>query len=125
MRSDEPRLVQDLAGTVVDRGARDRGRARAPGAVAERDLVGIALKKANVLDRQPQAVGRDLAEGDLVPLPVRVTAREHGDLAVAVHAHDGAFPAAVQAAALGEVLARPGAGFVDEGGEPDAHQYSF
>src|SRR5262245_40154076 len=125
MSSNAPRLVQDLAGGVVDCRSRDRSRACAPGAVTERDLIGIAFEQANIIDRQPQAVSRDLAEGDVVPLPVRVTARKHGDLAVAVHAHDGTFPAAMQAAALGEVAARPGARLVDEGSEPDAHQYSF
>src|SRR5262245_45192740 len=125
MGGDAPRLVQDLAGGVVDCRSRHRSRARTPGAVTERELIGIAFEQANIIDRQSQAVGRDLAEGDVVPLPVRVTAGEHGDLAVAVHAHEGAFPAAMQAAALGEVLARPGARLVDESGEPDTSQYSF
>jgi len=41
-----------------------------------------------------------------------------------VHAHEGAFPAAVQGAPLREIGARPGAGLVDEGGKPDSHQNS-
>src|SRR5262249_5001508 len=63
-----------------------------------------------------------LAERDLVPLPVRMTAGKHGHLAVAVHPHDGALPAAVQAAALGKIGARPGAGLVDESRETYSHQ---
>src|SRR5215831_18410290 len=100
----------------MDGGARDRGRARTPGAVAEREEVGVALDEADVLDRDSEAIGRDLAERDLVPLAVRMAAGEHGHLAVAVHAHDGALPAAMQAATLGKIGARPGAGLVDERG---------
>ena len=73
---------------------------------------------------EAEPVGGDLAEGDVVALAVRMAAGEHRDLAVAVHAHHRAFPAAVQAAALGEVAARPGAGLVDEAGEADAHQHA-
>src|SRR5262245_28855925 len=51
-----------------------------------------------------------------------MTAGEHGHLAVAVHTHDGALPAAVQAAALGEIGARSGARLVDERRETYSHQ---
>ena len=50
--------------------------------------------------------------------------RNDGHLAITVHAHHGAFPAAVQGAPLREIGARPGAGLVDEGSEPDSHQNS-
>src|SRR5262249_53912095 len=89
------------------------------------DLIGVAFDEADVLDWDSQAIGRDLAKRDLVPLSVRMTAGEHGHLAVAVHAHDGALPAAVQAAAPGEIGARPGARLVDERGKPDPHEDSL
>src|SRR5262249_27395197 len=105
--------------------SRHRRRARPPGPVAEGDLIRIALEQADVVNREAEAIGRDLTECDLVPLPVRMRPRNHGHLAITVHAHDGAFPAAVQAAPLREIAARPGAGLVDEGGKPDSHQTAF
>src|SRR5262249_55072140 len=99
-----------------------RSRARAPGAVAEWDLIGIALDERDVFDRKAQPIGRDLRERDLVTLAVRMAAGEDRHFAVAVDAYGRALPAAVQAAAFCEIAARPGAGLVDEGGEPDAQQ---
>ncbi len=85
-------------------------------------MIRIALEQADIVDREAEAIARDLTECDLVPLPVRMRSRDHGHLAVAVHAHEGAFPAAVQAAPLREIAARPGAGLVDEGSKPESHQ---
>ncbi len=116
---------QHLVGRAADRRAGDGGGARAPGSVAERDLVGVAFDDADVLDRQPEPVGRDLREGDVVALAVRVAASKHRRLAVAVHPDDRALPAAVQTAALGEVAARAGSGLVDEAGEAYSHQHAL
>ena len=116
LRGKASRLGDDLVAGAIDRGSRDRGRARAPGAVAERDAIGVAFDEIDILDRQAQAIGGDLAERDLVPLPMGMAAGEDGHLAVAVDAHDGALPAAMQAATFGEIAARPGTGLVNEGG---------
>src|SRR6516162_9028791 len=124
MGGDTLRLDEDLVAGAVNCRSRHRYRARPPGAVAEGDLIRIALEEADIVDREAQAIGRDLTECDLVPLPVRMRPRNHGHLAVTMHAHEGAFPAAVQGAPLREIGARPGAGLVDKGGKPDSHQNS-
>ena len=125
MNGGEPEIIDSkpvpVALPIPGRPAR---RARPPGPVAEGDLIRIALDEADIVDREAEAIGRDLTECDLVPLPVRMRPRNHGHLAVTVHAHEGAFPAAVQGAPLREIAARPGAGLVDEGGKPDSHQNS-
>src|SRR5581483_8074169 len=89
------RLVDDLVAGAPDGGAGDRSGTRAPGAVAERNAIGVALDHGDVVDGEAEPVGGDLCKGDVVALAVRVRAGQHGDLAVAVHAHDGALPAAV------------------------------
>ena len=48
--------------------------------------------------------------------------RKQGDLAITVNTHDRSFPSAVQSAALGEISARPGSGFIDEASHPEAHR---
>src|SRR5262249_40447707 len=80
--------------------------------------------ETDVIDRQAEAVGRDLAERGVVALAVRMASSKDRRLAVAVHPHQRALPAAVQAAALGKVRARSGSGLVDEGSKPDAHENS-
>src|SRR5262249_56734649 len=107
MRSDAQRLVEDLVAGAINRRSRHRRRARPPRPVAEGDLIRIALDEADIVDREGEPIGRDLTEWDLVPCPVRMAPRDHGHLAVAVHTHEGAFPTAVQAAALREIAARP------------------
>src|SRR5262249_43230371 len=122
MRGQLERLLPHPVAGAIDRRSRHRSRARAPGAVAEWDLIGIALDERDVFDRKAQPIGRDLRERDLVTLAVRMAAGEDRHFAVAVDAYGRALPAAVQAAAFCEIAARPGAGLVDEGGEPDAQQ---
>src|SRR5205814_4335633 len=112
----------DLVRGAIDRRPGYGHRSRAPSAVAERNPIGVAFDQLNVVDRQPETVRRDLAEGDFMALPVRMTAGKNRDLAIAMHPHHRAFPAAMQAATLGEVAARTRPRLVDEGSEADAHQ---
>ena len=70
-------LVDDLVDRLVDRRAADRRRARAVGAHAERDAVGVAVDDLDVLDRDAEPLDDELREGRLVPLAVAVRAGEH------------------------------------------------
>src|SRR6185437_4344600 len=119
---DAARLGDDLIACAVDRRAGNRGGTRTPGAVAERNAVGVTLDDTDVVDTEAEPVGGDLRKRNVVALAVRMAAGEHRHFAVGMDAHHGALPAAVQAAALGEVAAWPGAGLVDEAGETNPGQ---
>ena len=103
------RLVGQLVGGARDRCAAARDRARAAGAGAGRDQIGVALDHAHVLGRKPQTLGDELRIGGVVALPGRLRADQHGDAAVGIEPH-GRGVRAVVAAGL------------DIGGDPDAAQ---
>ncbi|MEJ2434946.1 MAG: hypothetical protein P8Y53_17975 [Pseudolabrys sp.] len=72
---------------------RQGGRARAAGAFAVEHLVGVALDVLHLARVETEPVAHDLLERGLVPLALAVGAGEHGDAAVALEAHFGAFQA--------------------------------
>ena len=77
MGGDQLALGDDLVGGAVERRAADRNRARAEGAGAVRDGIGVALDDLDLLDRDAQLRRQDLREGRGVALAVIVGA-EHG-----------------------------------------------
>ena len=98
VRRDRPRLLDDLVGGVHDGDAADHERARAVGVQAlVRDL-GVAVQHLDVLERDAEPVGDDLAERRLVALPVRAGAGQHLDLAGGQHPDGRRLPAAADVA---------------------------
>ena len=62
-------------------------RARAAGAGAGGNQIGIALDDAHALRRQSEMIGDDLRIGGVVPLPGRLRADQHRDRAVVFKPH--------------------------------------
>ena len=115
-------LGDDLVHRLDDRRAADGERARAVGAHAEGDLVGVAVDDLDALDRDAEPVGDELGEGRLVPLAVAVRSGEDRDAAGRMDPDLGAFvePGA-RAERAGDGRGRDAAG-LDIGGDADAAQ---
>ena len=75
------------------RRAADHGRARAVGAGAERDDVGVAIDIADVFRIEAELLDRDLAEAGLVSLPLMDRAHQQRRLAAGIEAQLGEFRA--------------------------------
>src|SRR5262249_49757585 len=86
VRGDARRLVENLPARAVERGARKRRRTRAAGALAEEQLVGIALQILHLGRIEAEAVAHDLFEYGLVALALAHAAGEHRRSAGAVEA---------------------------------------
>ena len=67
MRGDRFRLLDDAVGRHQHGRAAQRRRARAAGALAERDLVGIALDVGDLIGVEAEPVAHQLLEDGLVP----------------------------------------------------------
>src|SRR4051794_24273747 len=90
-RRDAPAAFDDTFGGARQRRARGYYRTRPKGAGAMLDLLGVAEPHADGLRRQAQHVGRDLGEGDQMPLALRVYAQGYGGSAGRVEADVGTF----------------------------------
>src|SRR6185312_5919995 len=99
----------DLVRRHNHRGAADHGRARAVGADAEGDTVGIAIDVLNVARIDAELFREHLLERRLVPLALVFAAHRQGRVAARVKAD------------LGEFLARSG-GLLDRVGDADTAQ---
>ena len=75
MRGNVLRLAGDPFGRDIDRRAADGGGARAAGAFADKDLIGIALDIVHLLRVEAEAVAHDLLEDRFVPLALGHAAR--------------------------------------------------
>ena len=84
-------LVDDPFRRHVDRRSADGGGARAAGALAEKDLVGVALHVMHLVGIEAEAVAHDLLEDGLVALALGDAAREQRDRAGLVEADLRAF----------------------------------
>src|SRR5258707_6071093 len=69
MASDPLALLDHLAGGDVERAAADHGRARAHGAHAEGDAVGVAVDELHLRGVEAEPLVQDLLERGLVPRP--------------------------------------------------------
>ncbi len=81
---------------------------------------GVAVQHLDVLERDAQPVGDDLAPGRLVPLAVRGGAGEHLDLAGGQHPDAGVLPAAGAVAQRAEHARRRQAAHLGERRDADA-----
>ena len=89
VRHDPLRLVLNLLCGAGDRLAADRERARAVRVLAERPGVRVAVDDVDDLRRDAEAIGDDLGEARLEPLPVRRGAGVDGHRPGRVHADLG------------------------------------
>ena len=71
VRGDRLRLLDDPVGCHQHRRAAQRRRARAAGALAERDLVGVALDVGDLVRMEAEPVAHQLLEDGLVPHALR------------------------------------------------------
>ncbi len=110
-------LRDDLVDAHHDRRAADRRAAAAVGVASVRRDVRVAVQHDDVFDRDADAIGDDLRERRLLPLPVRRDAGDHRHLAGDLHAHRSPFPAAG-----GHCLRRPHRADLDVGRDADARQ---
>jgi hypothetical protein len=74
MRCKRLRLLDDAVGRSPERRTAEHRAARGVRAAAERHRVGVALDKADVLERNAEPVGHELRVGGGVPLAVAVRA---------------------------------------------------
>src|SRR5438105_6399569 len=79
MRCQAPRLGDDRFAGAINCRAADGCGSRAPGAVAVRHLVRVALNDRDVLYGQAETVSSNLREGYAVPLAMRMAAAQHRD----------------------------------------------
>ena len=109
MRGDRLGLGHDLLGREIDRRPAERRRARAAGALADRNLVGVALDVMHLVGIDAEPVAQQLLVDRLVPLALGDRARQQGHGAAAVEAHLGRLEAA-------------GGGALDRVGDAEAAQ---
>ena len=111
VRGERVGLDQDLFGRQQEGRAADRGRARAAGAFAEKNLVGIALQICHLARIEAETVADDLLERGLVALALVDGAAQQGDGAGAIEPD------------LGALIARCGSPF-DRVGQADTAQFA-
>jgi hypothetical protein len=92
VRGDPARLLDDLLGSLDHGRAADGERPRAVAVEALRRRLGVAVEDLDVLERNTELIGHDLAERGLMPLPVRAGADDDLDLAGCQHAHRRVLP---------------------------------
>src|SRR5688572_32531433 len=112
----------DLVERLHDRGNAACARARAVGAHAELNLVGVAVHDADLVERHAEPIANDLGKGRLVALAMLVTAGEDFHRAERVPAELGGFPEPDAAAERANRLARRDSARLDIGGKADAAQ---
>ena len=94
MRGDRLRLIDDPLGREIDRRAAQGRRARATAALADRDLLGIALDVMHLVGTEAEPVADELLIDRLVPHALSDRARNHRHGAAAVEAQFGGLKAA-------------------------------
>ena len=84
MGGDRPRFRHDLLGCQIDRRAAERRGARAAAALADRNLVGVALEVMHLVGVDAEPVAHELLVDRLVPhaLGDRAAQQRHGAAAV-------------------------------------------
>ena len=120
VRGDLAGLGDHLLRGLDHRGAADHQRPGAVGVQAARGDRGVAVQHLDVLERDAELVGDELAPRRLVALPVRGRAGDDLDLAGGQHPDGGVLPAA---GAVGQRAEHPGRrqpAHLGEGGEADA-----
>src|ERR1700730_1156967 len=125
MRCQAPRLGEDRFAGTIDGSTADGCGSRAPGAVAVRHPVRVALNDRDVLYGQAETVSCNLRKGDAVPLAMRMAAAQHRDLAVGMDTDGRRFKPAMQAASRRKLPAWTGSGLVQESSDADAHQLAL
>src|SRR5262244_3214172 len=113
-------LLLDLVHRHLERGAAHGSGPAAIGAHAERDGTRVAVDHLDLVDGNLEIVGHELGAGRLVPLPVRVRARVHGDHAGWVYPHLARFVEPGASAEGAHHLGRRDGARLDVGGEADA-----
>ena len=120
VRREDLGLLDDLVGGADDGLGADDERARAVGVHALGRDLGVAMEHLDVLERDAEPVGDDLAPRRLVALAVRRDARDDLDLAGREHADAGALPAAGAVVERAEDAGRREAAHLGERRDADA-----
>ena len=119
------RLGLDLVERLGNGRHADSAGARAVGAHAHLHLVGVAMHDRDIVDRNAETRGHELREGRLVPLAVRVRARQNLDRADRIDAHFRRFPQADAGAERTDRRRRRDAAGFDIGGVAETAQLAL